>query len=398
MQAIHQTIQLNFNYTVFTSAHVFALANPLLRDIIAVDTEDVASKVLFLIDNGVYQNHPTLIEAIQAYCQEHADVLQSVTTPLVMRGSEAAKNTSVYVEKIYSLLQEFGLCRHSYVVAIGGGAFIDMAGFASATAHRGVRLIRIPTTVLAQCDAAIGIKNSINKFGKKNFIGTFAIPHAVINDSEFLTTLSSRDWTAGMAEAVKVALIKDADFFRFIEQHAYQLTRRDMANMKKLIFRCAELHLRHIASAGDPFERGSARPLDFGHWAAHKLEQLTENELRHGEAVAIGIALDTTYAYLTGALSETVWRRILYLLNNLGFILYSPALSVQPEQLLTGLREFQEHLGGQLTLTLISDIGESFEVHAMDANTVIESIKIIESRYYNSPLGDPLWLSKVNAH
>src|SRR5438477_5699906 len=115
-------------------------------------------------------------------------------------------------------------------------------------AHRGVRLFRIPTTVLSQDDSAIGVKNGINAFEKKNYLGTFAVPFAVINDSRFLPTLSDRDWRAGISEAVKVALIRDANFFDFIETHADRLRERDLPIMQQLVRRSAELHYAHITT------------------------------------------------------------------------------------------------------------------------------------------------------
>ncbi len=214
------------------------------------------------------------------------------------------KNDPLYVAILHQAMQAAGLCRHSYVAAVGGGALIDTVGFAAATAHRGIRLLRVPTTVLAQADAAIGVKNSVNAMGQKNFLGVFTPPAAVLNDFAFLSTLSQKDWIGGVAEAVKVALIKDAAFFTFLERRARALARRDLPAMRQVIYRCAALHLDHIASGGDPFEQGNSRPLDFGHWAAHRLELLSGFELGHGEAVAIGLALDTTYSYLAGLLGN----------------------------------------------------------------------------------------------
>src|SRR5205823_11964169 len=193
-----------------------------------------------------------------------------------------------------------------------------MAGFAAATAHRGVRHVRIPTTTLSQADSGVGVKNGINAFGKKNFIGTFSVPFAVINDFEMLGSLPPRDKRAGYIEAVKVACIRDPDFFAAIEQDASRLREFEPGSMERLIHRCAELHVQHIATSGDPFEFGSARPLDFGHWAAHKLEQLSEYKIRHGEAVAIGIALDTIYSRKLGHLDAASAARVLDLLEALG--------------------------------------------------------------------------------
>ncbi len=196
-----------------------------------------------------------------------------------------------------------------------------------------------------------------------------------------MTTLSDRDWRSGITEGIKVALIKDADFFEFIMSNAKKLAQRDMETMQQLIYRCAQLHLEHIASSGDAFESGSSRPLDFGHWAAHKLEQLTDFRLRHGEAVAIGIALDSTYSYLSGLLSRTEWKHIINTLKAIGFTLSIPELAEQLNSpsasrcLLAGLTEFREHLGGELTLMLLQGIGEGVEVHEVDVSIYRDAIR-----------------------
>jgi 3-dehydroquinate synthase len=383
MRSIQQDIQVRFRYGVHFTSGVFAPDNPLLRDVVRDGGDFLPKKVLFVVDEGVHRRHPDLLRSIEVYCQQHPAVLTLAGAPLLVPGSEGVKNDPRNVAAVHEAINEAGICRHSFVAAVGGGAVIDMAGYAAATAHRGVRLIRIPTTVLSQNDSAVGVKNSINAFGKKNFLGTFTPPHAVINDSQFLRTLEARDWRAGIAEAVKVALIKDETFFDFLQQNVAALADRDMAAMQETIYRCAGLHLRHIATSGDPFEFGSSRPLDFGHWAAHKLEQLTDYRLRHGEAVAIGIALDATYSYLAGFLPEVAWRRVLNLLNALGFALYTPELSrhldqpANPRCLLRGLDEFREHLGGELTVMLLERVGKGFEVHEIDHETVKKSITFL---------------------
>jgi 3-dehydroquinate synthase len=355
---------------------LFAPENTLLQKIMGGD--GVPPKVLAVVDRGVHLHHPHLLDRIGSYFQPHRSPVALLRPPLVFPGGEKVKNNPEYVDLLQKAIHDSGLCRHSYVLAIGGGALIDMAGFAAATAHRGVRLIRIPTTVLAQADASIGVKNSINAFGKKNFIGTFAPPWAVLNDFAFLTTLSRRDWIAGVAEAIKVALIQDAPFLAFIEAQAGALSRRDPAAMEQVIHRSARLHLNHIATSGDPFEAGSSRPLDFGHWSAHKLEQLTHHRLRHGEAVAIGLALDATYSWLAGLLPEKHWQRLLTTLTNLGFCLFAPELE-DSGPLLDGLNEFREHLGGRLTVMLLKRIGQGLEVHEMDPELVLAAVQILKN-------------------
>ena len=304
IKTIQQDFQVSFRYPVHFTTGLFDLENPLFHEVIRAGGGDLPKKVLAVVDRGLYRHHPGLLANLEEYCREHAEVIALAGAPLLLPGGEAVKNDPLHVTILHQAIQAAGLCRHSYVAAVGGGALIDTVGFAAATAHRGVRLLRVPTTVLSQADAAIGVKNSVNAMGQKNFLGVFAPPAAVLNDFDFLTTLSQKDWIGGVAEAVKVALIKDADFFTFLESRAEALAQRDLRAMQQVIQRCAALHLEHIATAGDPFEQGSSRPLDFGHWAAHRLELLSGFELGHGEAVAVGIALDTTYSYLAGLLPK----------------------------------------------------------------------------------------------
>ncbi|MEH1883661.1 3-dehydroquinate synthase [Nostoc sp.] len=380
---IHQCVSVTFNYEVYFTQNLFELKNPTLAQVITGDGETKPKKLVAVVDAGILKSQPELVKQLVAYTKFYGEVLAIAAEPMIISGGEAAKNDRTLVEQIQQLIETAGLCRHSYVLAIGGGAVLDLVGYAAATAHRGIRLIRVPTTVLGQNDSGIGVKNGINAFGKKNFLGTFAPPYAVINDSAFLTTLDDRDWRSGIAEAVKVALIKDANFFDFIHSHSKALGRRDMAPMQQLIYRCAQLHLEHIANSGDPFEMGSSRPLDFGHWAAHKLEHLTNYRLRHGEAVAIGIALDSTYSYLIGLLDCSEWQRILNTLSALGFTLYVPELAEKlsqvehPDCLFRGLTEFREHLGGELTLTLLKSIGKAIEVHEVNLLVYRQAISLL---------------------
>jgi 3-dehydroquinate synthase len=383
MDYIRQKVRVDFEYPVYFTAGVLAPSNLLLRDVIARSADQTPSRVVVVLDDGVLEHHRALIAQIEDYCQRHRTVLALAGPVVVVPGGEAVKNDPRHVRDIHRAINDAGLCRHSYVVAIGGGAVLDAVGYAAATAHRGIRLLRLPTTVLAQDDSAMGVKNGINAFGKKNYLGTFAPPFAVINDSTFLTTLSDRDWRAGVSEAIKAALIKDRTFFDYLEQQAAALKARDLPAMEQVIRRCAALHLTHIATGGDPFELGSSRPLDFGHWSAHKLEHLTDYRLGHGEAVAIGIALDTTYSYLAGFLPEDDWRRIISLLPAIGLSVYTPELGRDledddaPSNVLRGLDEFREHLGGTLTILMLRSIGAPFDVHEIRRDVMIRSIGVL---------------------
>ena len=381
MQTIHQQFTVGFRYDVHFTEGVFDVENTLLANIIRSSDDPYPRNVLAVVDEGLLQHHPDLLKHILRYFNEQRATIHA-SAPLTIPGGEAAKNDPRHVDAIHRAIQEGGVCRHSYVVSVGGGSMTDVVGYAAATAHRGIRLIRVPTTVLSQNDAAIGVKNGINAFGTKNFLGTFAPPFAVINDFSFLDSLEDRDWRSGISEAVKVALLKDPAFFDEIEARAEQLAPpvRSREAMESLIYRCADLHLKHIANAGDPFESGSSRPLDFGHWAAHQLEQLTNYELRHGEAVAIGIALDATYSHLTGLLGKREWLRILGLFSRLGFNLYVPELDQHltepdhPRCIFRGLEAFREHLGGELTIMLLEDIGRGREVHEVDESAYRKAV------------------------
>jgi 3-dehydroquinate synthase len=387
MDVIQQEFLVPVRYPVHFTTGVFDPANVLLRDLVAasIGDDELPAKVAVVVDRGVEHAHPSLLDAIGGYCAAHRNALALSQPVLVVPGGETIKEDRQHVDRILDAINAGSLCRHSYLVAIGGGAVLDAAGFAAATAHRGIRLIRVPTTVLSQDDSAMGVKNGINAFGKKNYLGTFAPPFAVINDVNFLPTLSDRDWRGGVTEAVKAALIRDPEFFEFLERSAAALLDRDLGAMARVIRRSAALHLQHIATGGDPFEQGSSRPLDFGHWAAHKLEQTTNNRVGHGEAVGVGIALDTTYSHLAGFLGEAEWRRVIDLLMALGVQVYVPALHDHldtPQDrscILGGLAEFQEHLGGRLTIMLLKGIGRPFNVHEMRIDLVTKSIDTLKT-------------------
>jgi 3-dehydroquinate synthase len=378
ISSIERTISVSFAHRIYFTRSIFSPHNPLLLQLLSPSSRANHAKALIVIDQGVAQTFPKLINEINACFALESCPARLVRSPLLVTGGEAAKNSRDLVDELHLLIEQHGICRHSYLLAIGGGALLDAAGFAAATAHRGVRHIRLPTTTLSQADGGVGVKNGINAFGKKNFIGTFTPPYAVINDGDFITPLPAHEKRAGLIEAIKVALIRDAGFFDEIERSANQLARFDSDAMERTIRRCAELHVQHIAESGDPFEFGSARPLDFGHWSAHKLEQLSNFALSHGAAVALGIALDTLYSAKKGLLSSASAERVLTLIQKLGFAIYDPLMSqASPGDqgpLLEGLEEFREHLGGELTITLLSGIGHGLEVHEIDSTLMRECI------------------------
>ncbi|WP_256001956.1 3-dehydroquinate synthase [Pedobacter deserti] len=384
MSHIQQSFTVQFEYKVYFTESLFGQTNTLLADFFKERPSVALRKIFFVLDQGVADAWPSLAEDIRAYFRVHNQV-KLVDEIMIIPGGETCKNDPGLFEQLVEAVNVHGIDRHSYIAAVGGGALLDLVGYAAAVSHRGIKHLRIPTTVLSQNDSGVGVKNGINYRGKKNFLGTFAPPAAVFNDELFLTTLGDKDYRSGISEAIKVALIKDVAFFEWLEEQAGRLMQREdtgkgNTSMHELIVRCAQLHLDHIAG-GDPFETGSARPLDFGHWSAHKLEQLSNFSILHGEAVAMGIALDSTYSYLKGMLSEEKLIRILDLLNGLGFEIDHPVIRINDTDspILKGLAEFQEHLGGLLTITLLSDIGTGVEVNEMDHQLLIRASEYVQN-------------------
>lgn len=376
---IRQDLRLLFTRDVFSPD------NPILSRVLTPRDEGTAPRVLVFWDEGLAHGWPDMGTRIGAWFAAWPHVVRLVGDPVPVTGGERVKNDRAQLERVWAAIDAAHLCRHSYVLVVGGGAVLDMVGFGAATAHRGIPLVRVPTTSLSQADGGIGVKNGVNWFGKKNWLGSFTIPHAVVNDATFLHRLPMRDRRAGLVEAVKVSLIRDAAFFDFIEAHTAALAACDVEPFEAVVRTSARHHLEHIATAGDPFEKGSARPLDFGHWAAHKLEQMTGFALSHGEAVAIGLALDVVYASRIGLLPAATAERILGVLTGIGFVLHHPALAERSATgqrvLLGGLEEFREHLGGRLTIPMIRAVGDTLDVHTMDAVHVDGAIATLEVRF-----------------
>ena len=358
-------ITVSFQHRVRFTRGAFAPGNRLMADLLETRGR---SKVLVFVENGLRNFFPQLEGEIQDHFSEIGG-LRLTGVEWLAGGEEAKRDDQVYQDAM-AAIERHHIDRHSYVVVIGGGAFLDVIGFAASTGHRGVRLVRFPTTTLSQDDSGVGVKNGINAFGKKNFIGTFAVPYAVINDFQFLHTQPELTRRAGLIEAVKVALVRDGEFFDWLEENVKGLLSLNEEILEEAVQRSAIHHARHISQGGDPFELGSSRPLDYGHWAAHKLEQLTDFELSHGEAVSVGVALDTLYAAKIGLLKTLDAERVLKLIEGLELPIWHEALELRDSKrrrrVFNGLEEFREHLGGELTVLLLKETGVGVDVHEID--------------------------------
>jgi 3-dehydroquinate synthase len=381
-QTTLQHIALSFDFPVVFTRRAFDPDNPALPEVLG-RAGPGPHRLGVVLDGGLVKADPGLVGRLTASLSANARVAELAAPPLVVAGGEGAKADFSVLRAVWQLIFEAKLCRQSFLLVVGGGAVLDAAGFAAATAHRGVRLIRMPSTVLAQNDAGVGVKNGVNAFGRKNYLGAFAPPYAVINDQALLATLPARERRAGLAEAVKVALVRDAAFFHRLVELAPRLAVLEPDALEEATRRCAKAHLAHIASGGDPFELGSARPLDFGHWAAHALEEATGGALRHGEAVAVGVALDTLYSRMAGLVSEAEATAVLALLDTLGLSVWHPALATL--DMAAAVEAFREHLGGRLHLSLLTGIGRRTEVHEVDLARMAAARDVLSQKQGRRP-------------
>lgn len=374
----HERITVSYYFPVHFVRDALDPANGLLASLALSTGESGPFKVLFFLDSGLNEAFPELADRLLDYTRAHPEALTLAGPVQTVPGGEAAKMSAEPLMAALDAMARARLCRHSFVVAFGGGSVLDVVGMAASLIHRGLRLIRFPTTVLSQCDAGVGVKNGINAYGAKNFLGCFAPPFAVVNDSRLLTTLPQDHWIGGAAEAFKVAIIRDRAFFNWLSRNAELLAGRDLLAMEHLVKKAGVAHLDHIATSGDPFEFGCARPLDFGHWSAHRLEVLSNYAIGHGQAVSIGIALDCVYAEQGRLISHAELKKVLSALSRTGLPVFSPLLEARTPDgklaILKGLSDFREHLGGELTVTLPDGIGKKLEVHNMDEAVIEQSV------------------------
>lgn len=374
-------IPLTFQHRVVFDRDVFGAENEVLSELL-VEPAGKVSRVFVFVEEGLKKVFPHLKAKIESKLASLPG-LENRGLEFVPGGEECKIDDAVY-QRACDAIAAAGIDRHSYVFAVGGGAFLDVIGFAAATVHRGVRLVRFPTTTLSQDDSGVGVKSGINKYGKKNFMGAFAVPAAVINDFDFLHTQPESVRLDGLVEAVKVALVKDGRFFDWLENNLADLVDLKPAFLEEAVERSAVLHAKHIAEGGDPFESGSSRPLDFGHWAAHKLEQISDFQLSHARAVSIGLALDCLYSVKKGYLAATDGERILSILERMGLPLWSEFFETRNasghREVFAGLEEFREHLGGQLTILLLRRPGEGVEVHEMCQATLEKCLVELKER------------------
>lgn len=267
-----------------------------------------------------------LLETAFAFAKSHAFRPVLVTTTaiqgllpqlkedkIVLPEGESIK-TRAMKEKIEDALIERGGGREICLIAVGGGALLDLVGFAAATYCRGIPYVSVPTTLLSMTDAAIGGKTGVNVIEAKNWIGAFHHPRKVFIDFTLLRTLPQREFNLGLAETIKHSLIADRDLFLFIESNKDKLLARDPALLRHVVIRSCEIKKKLIEE--DPYEtKGARRILNFGHTVAHALETLSNYTRPHGEAVLMGMQVEAAIAHKLDYLSTSSYEKITHFLH-----------------------------------------------------------------------------------
>jgi len=358
---IQQNLNYSIEYPIIFTEGVFDPSNPVLAQAMDRLNENRVHRAMVFIDSNVADLLPQVTQHITQYFEAYANDIELAEEPRVLPGGEGIKNDIEVIGPLATALANAHLCRHSYVIVVGGGAVLDAIGFAASVTHRGLRTIRIPTTILAQSNAGVGVRTAVNYAGMKNAIGSFAPPFAVINDWQFLHSLPDREWMAGITEAFRMGIICDRDFFEDLCTLAGVLSQRNAETIQKVVQHSAYLYLSRMSIQNDPFETQVGQPLDFAYWGAHKLEILSNCEIGHGEAVAMGILIDCRYATERGWMPEEEFAKIHQAFSTLGLPLWFAELELVGAdgnlEILQGLPEFQEQKGGPLSITFPHGIG-----------------------------------------
>ena len=269
--------------------------------------------------------------------------------------AESAKNLGS-VQKIARAMSRAGADRRALLVAVGGGMVGDVAGFAAATYLRGIALVHVPTTLLAQVDSAIGGKTGVNLPEGKNLVGAFYQPRLVISDSRVLASLPEREFRGGLAEVIKYGVIFDAKLFAYLENNFEMVLRRDSRALAYIIPRCAAIKAEVVSR--DERESGLREILNFGHTFGHALESVTGYRVyQHGEAIAWGMMCAALLGFGAGITPEKDAARIIALSGRIGPLPAWPKAGVG--QLIAAMRSDKKTRAGKLRFVLTSGIGKA---------------------------------------
>ncbi|OIR02488.1 3-dehydroquinate synthase [mine drainage metagenome] len=293
-------------------------------------------------------------------------------TPIILPDGEAYKNAET-LNKIYSALLESRCERTTTLIALGGGVIGDLTGYAAATYLRGVPFIQIPTTLLSQVDSSVGGKTGINHPLGKNMIGAFYQPQLVLADIDTLQTLPTREFSAGMAEVIKYGLIRDSEFFNWLEANIESLMQLNEQVLSEAIYRSCQNKADVVAK--DEHEQGERALLNLGHTFGHAIENaMGYGVWLHGEAVAAGTMMAANLSLQMGWLSQAEVERIEHILKEANLPIEAPDLGVEKYLLLMGLDKKVEN--GKIRLVLQQGIGAAVITSDYDAEKLKKALSI----------------------
>ena len=321
-------------------------------------------------------------DAIRAYSRQHLNVRATV----IIHASEQAKGLE-QVERICRTASDAALPRNGLVVAVGGGVTLDIAGLAASMFRRGIRYIRVPTTLVGLVDVAVGIKQGVNAFGRKNILGTFFPPAASVNDSSFLRTSPRRSISCGLAEIVKIALVRDAALLAAVEDHGEELLSsrwQTPAPLASAVLRRAEtLMMEELAP--NLFETELARLVDFGHTFSPLIETASDYDIAHGEAVALDILMSAGIAVARGLCAPDLPNRLRTLFRALDLPTWHDRLP-EVDDFLRSLDSVVAHRGGHLNLVVPTRPGSAAFVQHVTAVELSGALDWMQSTAAASPL------------
>lgn len=324
-----------------------------------------ARHVVVITDEHVEEPHATAVAAAFAELKIDVDLV-------VVESGETSKSIET-AHDLWEKLLDLGAGRKTVIAAVGGGVIGDLAGFVAATYARGLPLVQVPTTLLAQVDSSVGGKVGVNLPGAKNMVGAFWQPVAVHIDTEVLTTLADREYRAGLAEVVKYGVILDAEFFAWLESRAAALNDRDAAALRQVIARSCELKA-WVVGQDEREESGLRAVLNYGHTFCHAFEALTGyTQLLHGEAVAIGMLCASRLAERLGRIDASITARQERLLRTLGLPVDVPQL--EPERVIRAMSHDKKVEHGRLRFVLPSRLGHVELVGDVPVDLVREALE-----------------------
>ena len=310
-----------------------------------ISSSNFTNKILIVTDSRVEK----FLDKLTAPLAAKQINFDTITIP----AGESSKNLRE-VEKIYTRAIERGLDRKSPIIAFGGGVVGDLTGFVAATYLRGVPFIQVPTTLLAQVDSSVGGKTAVNHELGKNLIGAFYQPKAVFIDVDSLKSLPDREIRSGLGEVIKYGIIKDAEFFRYLEENAEKIMNRDVETFKHIVKRSCEIKAEVVSA--DEKESGLRKILNFGHTIGHAFEHVTSYKYRHGEAVSIGMVGAALISWVMGKINFNDVARLKDLLDK--FQIVSTCKGINMEDFYAAISRDKKIIDGKISWVLMRGIGD----------------------------------------